>query len=211
MHLYYHGNGIQSTKLFYQAKNRLCIEVSSIEKSPCSFLRDFVVVATNCFDPKSASGRFDHPSIIQTPREQTATSRTVKMSVRDLDKIMGRLSVNENVNPYAPAKPVAKVLPVNPSLTSRSLPQNQTATCNSPSKTHPLQLQQAAPAIPSSNSPFTINMPPNPLPTPASRHLARHPSNLSPSSTSRPHTGVPNPPNIPVIPTNWKTLVNQVL
>ena len=34
-----------------------------------------------------------------------------KMSVRDLDKIMGRLSVNENINPYAAAKPVAKVAP----------------------------------------------------------------------------------------------------
>jgi aurora kinase, other len=33
------------------------------------------------------------------------------MSVRDLDKIMGRLSVNENVNPYTGNKPVAKVSP----------------------------------------------------------------------------------------------------
>lgn len=35
---------------------------------------------------------------------------TTKMSVRDLDKIMGRLSVNENINPYTASKQVAKVV-----------------------------------------------------------------------------------------------------
>jgi hypothetical protein len=59
------------------------------------------------------------------------------MSVRDLDKIMGRLSVNENINPYAAAKPVAKVyskqepsLIIDPSVQIQLQPQSTSSASN---------------------------------------------------------------------------------
>jgi Protein kinase domain len=51
----------------------------------------------------------------KSPRESLSTKTTgpcFKMAARDLDKMMSRLSVNENVNPYTTttAKPVTKVV-----------------------------------------------------------------------------------------------------
>jgi hypothetical protein len=74
----------------------------------------------DCFDALQICRQGDLSSsttIVIQHKHQLISRRDIgkaivsKMSVRDLDKIMGRLSVNENINPYAAAKPVAKVAP----------------------------------------------------------------------------------------------------